>query len=288
MIRWGLGAVALFTAGAAHAQQSTTTGSPSNGTATVSPATVSDALNRPASSGSNFDLSLGTSFANGDFGSASDTHIWSTAFAARYEDAGGLRLSASIPYMRIRSNGTIFTGIDSTPVVASASGAPRRVTARGMGDLTIGGSFTTTAPGSDLEVEFSGRVKFPTATRKSRLSTGKTDFSAGVQLTKVVGSVAPFVSATYRAFGDPRAFDLRNGFAGSAGTSVIVGDRTVLLASYHYAEAATRFVSDSHELFAGASTQLGRSGVRLTGFATAGLSSGAPGVSGGVALSMKL
>ena len=287
MIRLASGMMALIIDNPALAQQAPTTGSPSNGTATVSPTTASDALGRPALPAPSLDLSLGTSIASGDFGGPTRSDIWSTSFGARYATAGGLRLSMSIPYMRIRSNGTVFTGIDSTPVIVAPSVAGPRRTARGFGDLTLGASYTVEAPAS-VELELSGRVKVPTATDSSGLSSGKVDYSVGAQLSKAFGRVAPFVSTTYRVFGDPRGFDLRDGIAISAGASVIVDDRTVLLMSYHFSQAATRLVSDAQELFAGASTQLGQSRLRLTGFATAGLSNGAPGLSGGVAVSMTL
>ena len=185
--------------------------------------------------------------------------------------------------MRIRTAGRIFTGIDSTPVpVLGTPPGPRR-TITGLGDLTLGAAYTLPSSPAGLEVELSGRVKLPTSS-DGRLSSGKTDYSAGVQLTKVFGRVAPFVSGTYRVFGDPRGLNLRNGFAGSAGASVVFG-KVVVLSSYHYAHRASSFVHDSHELFAGASTLLAER-LRLTAFATKGLSNGAAAVSGGLGLSL--
>ena len=67
----------------------------------------------------------------------------------------------------------------------------------------------------------------------------------------------------------------------------IVDERTVLLGSYHYARAASRFIRDAHELFAGASRSISGDRLRLTGYTTAGLSKGAAAVSGGVSLSVK-
>ncbi len=130
-------------------------------------------------------------------------------------------------------------------------------------------------------------MKIPTASRESGLSSRKVDYSAGIQATKSLGRVAPFVSVTYRVFGDPRIIELRDGFAASAGSSFIVDDRTVVLASYHYARAASIHVSDAHELFAGASRSL-NDRLRLTGYGTAGLSRGAAGVSGGLSVSLRL
>lgn len=262
------------------------TGSPSNATATVSPASASDALEGRAPNDATFGLSLGTSYASGDFGADTNTNIWATALGARYS-LGALRLNASIPYMRIRSNGTVFTGIDSTPVVVGRGTGPRLVH-KGLGDLTLGASYALPAMAEDTEIEVSGRIKLPTASNSSGLSSGKVDYSAGIQATRIVGKMAPFVSATYRIFGDSRDLRLNDGIAASAGTSLSVGERTILLVSYHFAQKASYLVSDAHELFAGASHGFAGNRLRLSGYLTAGLSSGAAAGSGGVSLSVRL
>ncbi len=268
------------------------TGTPSNATATVSPSTVAEAVMRQDAREATdtgqpaFGVSLGTSIASGDFGTGQDSRVVSVAVGARYA-VRTFRISASIPYLNVRSRGILFSGIDSTPIIAAgARPGARRVTRDGLGDLTIGGAYTARESGSTPEIELSGRVKLPTASNGSGLSTGKADVSAGIQVTKTIGKVAPFVSATYRIFGDPAIIDLNDGIAASAGASVGLGDRAVVLFSYHFAEAASRLVRDSHELFAGVSGRLPNSKLRLTGFATAGLSSGAAARSGGVSLSL--
>lgn len=259
--------------------------SPSEGTATVSPFTAAASVD-PTNTSSIVELSLGTSLATGDFGSSSDTSIWSTAMGAR-ATLGNVRLSASIPYMRLRSNATIFTGIDSTPIVV-ATGEGRNRTNEGFGDITLGASYTLQHDPGDIEIEVASRVKLPSASGGSGLSSGKTDYSLGLQATKAINNIAPFASLTYRFLGDPNGFDLRNGLAASVGGSAVVSRRTVLLASYHYARAASRFVNDAHELFLGFSRELPGQRLRLTGFGTAGLSSGAAAGSGGLAVSLSL
>lgn len=294
---WGMAAAALVAGAPAAAQDggpadgglrtvsldAARPGSPSNATATVSPATVPQNMER-MDDATGLTVSLGALYAEGDFGTDADTSIVSTALAVRYR-VGDFRLSASLPWMRIRSDATIFTGIDSTPVLVAPGTAATRRTNDGFGDLTLGAAYTTVAARSGTEVELSGRVKLDTATRSSGLSSGEKDYALGVQVTQPMGRVAPFVSATYRFLGDTRAFTLRDGAAASVGASVMVGERGFLLASYHYAERATRLVKDAHELFAGASAVLPNTRLRVTGFATAGLSEGAAGFSGGLALS---
>jgi hypothetical protein len=266
---------------AAHA-----TGSPSNGTSTVSTITATDALDTRVSSDHSLTLSLGSSLASGKFGAASVTNIWATAAGVRFS-SGSLRFNASIPYMRIRSNGTVFTGIDSTPVIV-ARGTGRRLVHEGVGDLTLGASYALPSMAANTEIELSGRVKVPTASRSSALSSGKTDFSFGAQATHVVGKIAPFASVTYRVFGDTERLRLRNGIAASAGSSLALDDQTILLISYHYAQKASVLISDSHELFAGASRGIADNKLRLSGYVTAGLSRGAAAGAGGVSISVRI
>ena len=292
MIKWLFVAMAITAADQAvaapePAPESPSVNSPSNATATVSPTTVAAItdVDTPGSR-SRLDVSLGSSYAGGDFGAARNTSLFTTALGVRYA-IGNIRLSASIPYMHLRSNGIFFTGIDSTPIVVARGTGPR-VTAKGIGDVTLGASYTLPQETAGVELEFSGRVKIPTAARSTGLSSRKTDYSAGVQATKTIGRIAPFASVTYRIFGDPRIIELRNGFAASAGSSYVVDDKTVLLASYHYARAASRLIANAHELFAGASRSMAADRVRLTAYATAGLSSGAAAGSGGLSVSLKL
>ena len=260
-------------------------GSPSNATTTVSPSAVPQnmpELDRLDDSPDRFMVSLGLLYAGGDFGADTNTRIWSSALGLRAQ-AGPVRLTASLPYMRIRSDAVIFTGIDSTPVLVAPDAGGRR-TNKGFGDLTLGAAYSLPTSDTGAEVELSGRVKIDTAERSSGLTSGKLDYALGLQVTQPIGRVAPFFSVTYRFLGDTAEFTLRDGFAASAGTSFKVGEGTYLLASYHFAERATGLVRDSHELFAGVTAAVGRSRFRITGFGTAGLSRGAAGVSAGLAL----
>ncbi|KQM46279.1 hypothetical protein ASE69_16405 [Sphingomonas sp. Leaf208] len=234
-----------------------------------------------------FNLSLGTSYAEGKFGTRSDTTIWSSALGARLR-SGDWTLSASLPWMRIRSRSTIFTGIDSTPVLVAPNTAAQKRTMNGFGDLTLGAAYTIAPAASPIEVQMSGRAKINTATKGSGLSSGENDYALGTDVSLPIGRVTPFASFTYRFLGDTTLYRLRNGPAASAGASYAFGRDSVFVASYHYARAATRLVQDSHELFGGVSTRVPSMPLRLTGFATAGLSNGAAGLSAGLALSVGL
>lgn len=261
--------------------------SPSSATTTISPSSVPQAMDRMNIKDTILNLSLGTIYAEGKFGTDSKTTIWSSALGARLR-YGDWTLSASLPWMQIRSRSTIFTGIDSTPVLVATNTSANKRTANGFGDLTIGGSYTVARASLPVEVQISGRAKINTATVKSGLSSGENDYALGTDVSLPLNKVTPFVSFTYRFLGNTTLYRLRNGPAASAGASYTLGRESALLVSYHYARAATRQVEDSHELFAGASTRVAATPLRLTGFATAGLSRGAAAVAGGLALSVGL
>lgn len=260
--------------------------SPSSGTSTVSPSSVPQAFSQ-LDNDTSVAVSLGTSYAVGKFGTGSDTTILTSALGARLR-VSNWSLSASLPWMRVRSRSTVFTGIDSTPVLIAPNTSLRPRTSKGFGDLTVGGAYTFASDRSPFELELSGRAKINTATKTSGLSSGSNDYSLGADVSIPLGRVTPFASFTYRFLGNTAAYQLRDGPAASTGASYALGRKSYLLVSYHYARAATRFVEDSHELFGGVSTRIARSPLRLTGYATAGLSRGAAATSGGLALSVDL
>ena len=238
----------------------------------------------PASPLSPVTLGFGGSSWSGDYGGESNTSISAGLLTARYA-LGDLRLSATLPYMRIKSAGAVFTGIGGTPLIVSPFATPTKVTRDGLGDLTLGAAYllpTSTSLGVDLELI--GRLKLPTASNSS-ISTGKTDFSVGMEISKPIGRVVPFASLTYRSFGSTSEWKLKDGIATSVGANWIINNRMVGSLSYDYAQQASRYIADSHELVASLSSRLWNTKIRLTGFAAAGLSSGAADVSGGVSLS---
>jgi len=233
---------------------------------------------------SDFSISLGASMWGGDFGAPTETQISSVLLSARYR-IGGLRLSASIPRMRIRSDGSLFTGINGTPLYVAPMVAPANRVRDGIGDVTLGASYLvpeTSGLGFDLDLH--GSVKLPTASKESQISTGKTDFSAGIGASKTFGRLTSSVSATYRFFGDTPTWNFHDGIEITAGGSYAVTDRSVLLLNYTYARAATALINDSSEIVGGFSTPLGGSQLRLTGYAAKGLSSGAADWSGGISV----
>ena len=231
-----------------------------------------------------FSLSLGGSAWSGDFGSPSTTDISAALLSAQYQ-RGDWRLSATLPYTRITTAGDIFLGIGATPLVVRSDTASRRRVNEGVGDLTLGVSYLThIAPQSGVNIELLGGLKVPTAPASSRVSTGQTDFSIGTEVSKPLGRLIPFLSIVYRDFGSSSLLPLRDGIATSAGASYVFSPRLVANLSYDYAKSASRFIQDANEIVSSVSFKFNRSGLRLSSYASAGLSSGAPGISGGISI----
>lgn len=276
MQRVGLALAGLLFSGAAQAQQT-------NGEWSTS--VPPESLQVNSGPDSTFTGSFGVSGWSGDFGAPTNTDISSVITSVRYQN-GGLRLSALIPRMRIESNGSFFAGIGGTPLfVAPEVRAPRRVR-KGWGDLTLGASYLLSGGEQrGFDVDLTGRVKLPTASDGSELSTGKVDYSAGVEVSKTVGRFIPTASVTYRIFGDNKVWRFRNGFDVTAGASYIVAPSTAIVLNYEYVAASSRFIDDSHEVVLGASTPI-LPRLRLTAYGSKGLSDGAADVSGGVSLAL--
>ena len=234
---------------------------------------------------SSFTALIGTAGWSGHFGAPTNTTIATVVISARYR-YDGLRVSGVMPYMRIESDGSFFTGIGGTPLFVAPQIRPQRRVRNGWGDLTLGASYLL--PGADsrgFDLDLIGRVKLPTASDSSGLSTGKIDYSGGVELSKTLGSLTPTASVTYRVFGDTDNWQFNNGIDVTAGGSYTITPGTTLVLNYEYVQAASSYVRDSHEVIVGASTIAMRR-LRVTGYASKGLSEGAANISGGVSLSV--
>lgn len=241
---------------------------------------------RPAAP-SDLSVSLGGAAWHGDFGAPTDTNIESLLVGVRYR-TGDLRLSATIPYMRIRSNGTFLAGLGGTPLFVAPNIRSVDRTRDGFGDVTLGASYLLPRPGvGGVDVELNGRIKLPTASDESQLSTGKVDYSIGAEVSKPIGRLTPAVSATYRIFGDTRPWNFNNGLYATAGATYALTNRTAVVFTYEFTERTTRFIGDAHELVLGGSTPL-NDRLRLTAYTSAGLSRGASDVSAGLSVSFAL
>jgi hypothetical protein len=236
----------------------------------------------------NLTLSAGVNVWDGKFGAVTGTDITTELISARYQ-LGAVRLTANIPNMRIRSDGTFFAGLGGTPLFVAPNVKSLKHVRRGLGDLTLGASYLV--PGADargFDLQVSGQVKLPTASSSSQLSTGKADYSGRMEISKIFGRVIPSLSVTYRVFGDTATWRFRNGVDVVAGASYSITPTSLVFVDYEFAQRSSRFIGNSHEILAGASTPVFYKRLRLSGYLSKGLSSGAADVTAGAAVSLRI
>ena len=256
------------------------------------PSTARNPLRMPVLPARDDDLaelsaSVGASHWSGDFGADSDTSITSALLNVRLR-RGDLRISVTLPWMDIRTRGMAFAGINGTPLVVAPSISSRRVHRDGLGDVTAGVSWLAVKEDvSGVDIDLSARIKAPTASDSSGLSTGQSDAYFGAEVTKPLGRITPGLRIGYRTFGDPVGWNIRDGFSGSAEIFFNPWPKTFASLSYDYAQKTNRSIADAQEIVLGASQTLTRT-LRLNGFVSAGLSSGASDFAGGVSLSFAL
>ena len=234
------------------------------------------------------EIGVGSSDLSGDFGATKTTNIAAVLATVTYR-IDNLRLTGSLPWMRIDSPGAVFTGIEGTPIIVDASRSGDKRLRQGLGDLTFGASYLLPAKltyGIDTDVSF--RIKVPTSSKGSDLSTGEVDYSLGGTLAKRIGNIAPLASVFYRNFGNSQQFQLKDGLATSIGAIYTFSPRVDALLTYDYAKRASHYISDSHQITGSITSLLPHTALRLTSFLSGGLSRGAPAISAGLALSLRL
>jgi hypothetical protein len=229
-----------------------------------------------------FSLSTGIDYSSGDYGQTEKTEILVVPLSARVK-AGWIRLSATLPYLRIDSPGGVVIGPDGTPLpgVPTASGVRE-----GLGDLSL--AATASLPPAmlgGLHIDLTGRVKLPTSKDSDGLGTGETDYTVAADISYPIGNIAPFVTIGYRMPGDPEGFELRNSIRTSVGTSVVLG-RMVAIASYDYARASSPLAEDAHELFGALNGPLNKQ-LNWTLYGIAGMSEGSPDAGVGALITFK-
>lgn len=218
----------------------------------------------------------------GDYGSNRSTDMVNAAAGLRWT-SGDTSVQVTLPYISIWTPGVVFAGFDGTPLVMlpDAGGPKRRYS--GVGDPTL--SLSRSASLGSVRLTGTGRVKIPVQGYND-ISTGKVDWSVGLQAAVPVGAVTPFAAVSWRSFGDPVGWRIRDGIATSVGASAKVGPGSAAV-SWEHARSTSRFVRDADEIVAVYDAPVSDR-LRLAAYGTAGVTSGAPGVGGGLRISLRL
>ena len=227
---------------------------------------------------------FGVGYSNGGYGTNRNTDVLlsMTTFSLETDD---LKFAVSMPYMRISGRGLLVFDAAGNPEVINRRTTIVPDVRTGFGDLNFSGTYSI--PPSildDFQVKLTARIKAPTASERRRLSTGKADFGMSVDISREFGIWGPFVTVGYLVPGKPATYLLNNSVSISAGTSIVLSDNLVSILSYDYDSESSPLVGSSKEMFGSLSWIVSKS-ITLTGYGSAGLSSGSPDVGGGMLVS---
>ncbi|HZP85839.1 MAG TPA: hypothetical protein VFB54_03400 [Burkholderiales bacterium] len=258
------------------------------------------ALAPPAIAADGLRISAGFDYTSGDYGESETTQIWSFPLSLGYT-RGALGLKISVPYLHVSGPGDVIPGI--TPVVSDRRrGASKpeddpgaggggggttttrtRTTNSGIGDVVATATYAFINDPQAWRLALTGKVKFPTANENKNLGTGETDYSAQVDLDRVIGRVTPFGSVGYRWLGTRADLDLRNVWYATLGAAWKVTDWTSIDVAYDWGQATSAGGDDIGEVTLGVSHWFGDHW-KLSAYLLRGVSDGSPDWGGGASV----
>jgi hypothetical protein len=227
---------------------------------------------------------FGVGYSEGDYGTPVNTNV-TLGLGSVSLGVDDFKFSVSVPYMHIDGRGLLLFDASGNPIVIARRSVGPTDVRTGWGDLNLSASYTIPSVILDgFELRLSGVAKLPTASSRRRLSTGEADVGVSVDVSRQFGAWQPFVTIGYLDVGKPAGLGLNDTTSVSAGTSVELSDNLVLIGSYDFDSADGPQVADAQSLF-GSLSWVAPHGITLTGYGTAGLSSGSPDMSIGALVS---
>ncbi len=262
-----------------------------------------------------FSASVGGDYSRGDYGSSESTNVFYMPFSAKYE-TGAFTYNLTIPWLRVTGPGDVVPGGFGGAGGAASVGAvvcinkgkgncnngggtivsgggggggstttSTRSTESGIGDIVAAATYNAIDGGENgFVVDFTGRIKFPTASDSKGLGSGKTDYAVQVNVDKNFGG--PYVSAGlgYKVLGEPDGVSFDNVIFGSLGGGYKLSKSTEMGVSYDWATAAVNGATRPQEVSIYCSHYLSDN-YKISGVLYTGLSNASPDVGGGLTLS---
>lgn len=284
-------------------------------------ATTSLAFCSQALAADGITFNMGTDYTSGKYGGTERTTIWSIPISAKYT-YGPMAFRVAVPWLRVSGTGAIVPsglgGIgdeggvssgggggsvgafgcaadnrrgarkaeDDGPCATSAAGASSLATTRrteqGFGDIVAAVVYTPIDKGG-LILDITGKIKFPTASEKKSLGSGKTDYALQAEIERSIGRAFVTGGIGYKWLGDPSGVSLRNVVYGSLGGGFKPSAQTTVGVAFDFAQAARSGGTAPREVSLYASQRLTKH-IKLNGSLFAGLSDGSPDWGAGVSL----
>ena len=235
----------------------------------------------PAAALAQVTVTTGVEFTSGKYGEAEKTDTLMIPLLVKYE-TGPWTAKFNLPWIRTkgvvnRETGELGDGTSRQSQIQS-----------GLGDLTASVFYSILEPSSAaIGLDVGGKVKFATAdSRKCLLTTGKTDYSAQIEMYTVAGAFTPFLGFGWTKKGDPvrrdvdcvstgERIDFKNPWFASAGFSYKISSATTAGLSYDYRR---KIISDGDPVSEATIFVTGRlaPNVKLQGYGIVGFSENSP------------
>lgn len=257
------------------------------GPAPLTPGPERPAAERQAAEREHFQLKVGVSYDQGDFGGRETTRTLFVPVTLRYlGERWDLGITGS------------FVHLEAPRDVVLVEGQPQRTdrarggteSVSGIGDLILRGRYYLVddpGPGSWLPTLAPfAKLKIPTADEDRGLGTGEVDVGLGLEFDKTVGDVLLFGDVSYTFVGDPPGQDFRNRPGASLGLGYYVTRDVLVGGMIDWRRSLVRGHDDPVELVGLASVRLARTFTVIPNVFV-GLTDGSPDWGVGVELSWK-
>ncbi len=229
-------------------------------------------------------ITTGADYSSGKYGASESTDILYAPVTVK-GTYGDFTTKLTVPYLTIKGPGSVVGGGDGS--ISQGNGSSAVTTERGLGDVVASLTYTQNIDSAQAYIDYTAKIKFPTADEKKGLGTGETDYTAYVEGTKVIGDAYLFLGTGYKVLGDSSTLQLDNVWYTSTGGGYKITPDTTLGLSYDYKEAASSTGSITSEV-TGSVTQKLSPTLDLQFYGITGFSDGSPDAGGGVMLGYKM
>jgi Putative MetA-pathway of phenol degradation len=223
-----------------------------------------------------FQLKLGATYDQGDFGTSETTRTLYLPATFRYlGDWWDVGITGSFVYLDAPGQITL---VDGAPTQTS-SGAGGRESNAGIGDTILKARFfVVDDPGPNgwwPSLTPYVRLKIPTADEDKNLGTGEFDGGFGLEFDKTFGQFFVFGDVSYTFMGDPPGQDLRDRPGASIGAGYRLTGSLTVSAMLDWRRALVKGNDDPLELYGQLAIKVTPT-LSLTPYVFAGLTDGSP------------
>jgi hypothetical protein len=158
-------------------------------------------------------------------------------------EKGPWTLKLVLPWIHVSGPAVLLDGRGSGSV-----GITNDRSVSGLGDINVSATYSLEQLyAAALFIDFTARVKIPTASFTKGLGTGQADGALQVDVAKAWGKFMPFITLGYRATGRPHGYPLRDVVFGTVGLQYTVNDAVAVGGLLDYRQAALRSAEDPRE-----------------------------------------